>query len=176
MIIIFEGFDKSGKTTLANLLKQKYNFLYFKPTRQINSGLNLEQSIKYDWRFLFDFLNQNNVNVIIDRSFISQYVYSFILRRENILAEYSLYSEYDSLFIEYCEMLNNLEHLVVYCKRSDYTNATDDKVDININQDIKTMYDYFFDTYAINNLITCNFENGIDANFLKIEEKLNGKK
>lgn len=172
MLIIFEGFEKAGKTTLAKKIKEKYNFLYFKPTKQINSGLNLERSIMYDWRFLLDLIHQNDFNLIIDRSFISQYVYSMVLRLNNILKEYNSFDLYNQLFYEYCEKINNIKSLVVYCTRENYQNVVDENVDININKNINEGYNDFFEKFKINNIVNCKFEDGIEKNLKKIEENM----
>jgi hypothetical protein len=171
MIIIFEGFEKSGKTTLSKLLSNEKKYSYFRATNQINSNINLEQSIKHDWRFFLDFAKQCEQNVVIDRSFISQWVYSMILRKENILKEFSNYGEYFDIFANYCHDLNKLDSLVVFCKRENYNEEQDEHINVNKSKIFNETYNEFFKMFRIKNIIECNFEDGIQENLNKILEK-----
>ena len=175
MILIFEGFDKSGKTTLAKKISEKYNFSYFKPTKQINSSINLEESIKHDWRILLDLFSQININIIIDRSFISQWVYSIILRKDLIKKQYGNLEEYNKIFENYCNELNKINSLIIFCKRKNYDNENDEHVNVKDNKLFNFVYDDFFKMFKIKNILKCDFENGIEDNFLKIERKLNNE-
>ena len=106
MILIFEGGEKTGKSTLAEFLKNKlfreYTFgeidnyyKYYRSTHQKDKTIDLEESIKSDWRFFLDIYQQVNFNIIFDRSFISQYVYSMIFRKNNVLKHFSDIKKYD---------------------------------------------------------------------------------
>lgn len=179
MILFFEGFEKSGKTTLAQKMhldrysKLYKDFNYFRSSKQINSDVNLEEAIKYDWRFMLDFLSQVEVNAIFDRSFISQYVYSMILRRENILRHFGDVNPYEKLFLEYCNKLQTIDHLVVYCQRHNYKDEKDEHVDISMVNQIKIMYECFLNhTGKSLNILRCDFEDGIEKNYRKIVRRI----
>ena len=93
-IIFVEGVDQAGKTTkVRQIINADPNqFVYFRSNYQKDSRfagelVNLEESMKHDWRILFDFINQTsdpNKILIVDRGFLSSYVYSLILRHEDL--------------------------------------------------------------------------------------------
>jgi len=174
-LIIFEGFEAAGKTTLCKLLQQSLNCEYFRSTKQINSGLNLESAIQYDWRFMLDFVSQLKYSqtYIFDRSFISQYVYSYILREERILSIFLTLNDYDQVFKWYCSALQDIDHLVVLCTRENYDGVTDEQVSINMADKMKAKYSEFFSDIGSDlNLLTCKFEDGISVNFNKLVKEL----
>jgi hypothetical protein len=72
----------------------------------------LEKSIKYDWRFMIDFLSQIECNICFDRSFISQYVYSYLFRKNNILENYTN-EEYLNIFKQYTQNLYKFNYKYV---------------------------------------------------------------
>lgn len=175
MITIFAGFDHSGKTTLATKLKNsKYNFEYYRSTHQQNKTINLEEAIKHDWRFLLDILQQININIIFDRSFICQYVYSLKFRKDSILNQFKNINKYFELFEEYCKILSNINHRIIFCYRNFYdTFETDNYVDLNLHKEMTASYKDFLKKYSkYLNIINCEFEDGIQFNFNKILENL----
>jgi len=176
-VIIIAGFDETGKTTLVNNIIQNIGGQIFKSTKEINSGIDLEAAIKHDWRFMLDFLGQiyNQDNIIFDRSFICQYVYSKVLRLNNINEHYGSLATYDKIFLSYCDMLAEIPHLIIHCHRQNFTNYFDPHVSVNYSTAIQNEYTRFFNTIGNNlNIIECPFENGIDKNvedvIAKIEE------
>lgn len=172
MILLFEGWEKVGKTTLANKVKDELNFNYFRSSKQINSGINLERAIQYDWRFMIDFLSQIQIDVCFDRSFISQYVYSNLLRKKNILKNYDL-DQYDNVFKQYCDLLSSFNYKIIYCYREQYDDETDDQVDITKVKKANELYYEFFNRFVNkNNLLTCYYEDGTQSNFEKIKRHI----
>lgn len=169
MILLFEGWEKVGKTTLALKCASDLNFQYFRSTKQISSGVNLEQAIQYDWRFMLNFLSQVSIDACFDRSFISQYVYSYMFRKENIKKEYT-FKEYEDLFTNYTNKFLNLGGKIIYCYRQEYNDATDDKVDITRVAEAHQLYLDFFAKFNLNPII-CKYEDGIAANFNKIKKE-----
>jgi len=172
MILLFEGWEKAGKTTLAKKVKNELNFQYFRSNKQINSGIDLEKAINYDWRFMIDFLSQINCNICFDRSFISQYVYSYLFREANILENYTK-EEYFKIFQQYTLNLSTCNYKIIYCTRDCYNNVIDDQVDITKVNEAKHLYTSFFEKCVNkNNLIICNYKDGIKNNFDKIKKEL----
>jgi len=98
--IFLEGVDGSGKTTKAKqLLNIKDNpFVYFRSNYQNGSmfaeePINLEESLKHDWRILEDFINQiwlNKETILVDRGFISSIVYGDVFRGNKDVWKYYL--------------------------------------------------------------------------------------
>ena len=173
MIIIVEGFDRSGKTTLCDLICEKTKIKKFKSSFEIFSKIDLEEAIKHDWRFVLDILSQVEFDIVFDRSFISQYVYSKILRIDNVIHQFKSIGNYDNMFKLYCDKLENIKHLIVYCERQNYIGVIDDKIDVSLNRIAKMEYNVFIAKFCAKlNVIRCNFENGIDNNMNVLETTL----
>lgn len=86
MIIIVEGIDRVGKTTLCNKFKEK-GFLYLKDSINIPSEAVKEMDFdtfslgKIDTTIsLLELLNDAEVNVIMDRLHLTELVYGLIER------------------------------------------------------------------------------------------------
>ena len=79
MKIILEGPDGAGKTTLANQLMEKYGAKYF------HSSSKTENTQDYHIDLLF-----NEGNVVYDRFFIGEYVYSAVFDRQCKLNNHDL--------------------------------------------------------------------------------------
>jgi len=178
MIIIFEGIDKTGKTTLvertmSNLVDQGFEFRYFRSKFQGGKPVNLEEAIKHDWRFMLDFLTQTCFDVVFDRSFISQYAYSMALRPQSVLAQFGSSDAYKELMMNYFEMLKANLFMIVLCTRGDFTGASDNFLKFDIDVVNKLNY-YFYDILSLAkvNFVTCVFEDGIVHNEQKIIESL----
>jgi len=175
MIILVEGVDKSGKSTLIDLfLQQNHAYKKYRSNHQKDKKIDLEVAIKHDWRFFLDICSQTDQNIIFDRSFISQYVYSMIFRKKNILNHFSSIEEYQKIFKEYCIQLSELQYKVFYCFRNDYTNVIDDYLDISYHKKLKEQFTNFFNLFK-NELVitTLNFEDGLQINLQKMILEIN---
>lgn len=175
MIIIFEGPDRCGKTTLAKKVAEHFSIPYFKSSKQGFCEVDLEQGNKHDWRFMLDFLSQTNPNVVFDRSFISQYVYSRIFREENVLKNFESLDKYWDLIRSYYYSLINMPHLIVYCRRKYTPDISDDtiKFDKERFENLSGCFDSFVANYNDNCVRVYDFENGIEHNFNSIISTLN---
>jgi len=91
MIIIFEGTDCVGKTTLLNKVATKLNYPTFKRDRTVlpDAGNAFDCYIEID--LLLDFINQTNINLIVDRLWLSEIVYSEVYGREYNKKAYELF-------------------------------------------------------------------------------------
>jgi len=169
--ILMEGMDNSGKTTLSEVV-QNCGYTLFKSSNEISSGVDLEEAIQHDWRFLLDFIYQTCDYIVFDRSFITQWAYSMKLRQDNILRHYHTFDIYNAIFQRYCDQMMH-DTLIIYCKRGDYRGTDDAKVDMNIGNAVQRRFDYFFRTIGQDlSILTCDFEDGIEGNKLKILRKL----
>lgn len=169
--VILEGMDNSGKTTICDLVN-RCGYRPFKSSNEISSGVDLEEAIRHDWRFLIDFIRQMNTPVVFDRSFITQWAYSMHLRQDNILKHYGSFDNYNEVFRKYCAQMH-IGTLVIFCKRQDYTGTTDDKVDMQIAIDVQERFIQFFNSIGLDlDILECEFEDGIEANKIKILKKL----
>lgn len=91
MIIIFEGPDMTGKTTIAKALAEYLDIPYFKNTLQSQAFLNWKDDpddnfflglIKYSDPYFISYLGQSGASVVIDRAYPSEWVYSALFKRE----------------------------------------------------------------------------------------------
>ena len=92
--IFFDGVDGAGKTYKIRQLLETNAGMYdsFRPSCQIgsrfaNRDVDLEESIKHDWRMIYDFYRTVSLKkkyILVDRGFISSYVYSKVIRQKNI--------------------------------------------------------------------------------------------
>lgn len=135
-LIIFEGNENSGKSTMAEMLREHLSHIgkttlmckrwthksYWAETHTKPDGdpypenWNLEQAFYYDWRFFMEMLtydksNLDNVHVLCDRSFITDFVFKQALYKEHINDRYL------QTYNAYMQTLMRMPHLVVYCKR-----------------------------------------------------------
>ena len=83
-IILLEGADKTGKTTLGKELSARLGIPYFKYTNEHNYWREgkFKEALEYDQTYLLELLKQTGHSMIIDRSWPSEYVYSKIFNRE----------------------------------------------------------------------------------------------
>jgi thymidylate kinase/endonuclease III len=99
-VVIIEGLDKSGKTSLSRLIsKQGFKKSHFGYNKENNRSDIIELYEK-----LFEKTKKNRL--IMDRSFISEYVYGPILRSESRLC--------DDDFTFFMKILIELKALVIY--------------------------------------------------------------
>lgn len=128
MLVIFEGNEDSGKTTLLSAIKTvRPYFVASKRTSfktwwdDYSSGMikypenwDLAESFKHDWRFFLEMLGQDGAKLttfLCDRSFITHMIFAKALYPEtwnSLMDEY--YEAYEH------EMLK-MQHVIVYCKR-----------------------------------------------------------
>lgn len=157
MLVLFEGPDKSGKTTFIKKIKSTYlpdalvckrNSLktYCPDTSNFPIPVDLNASSLWDWRFFLEMHQHNFVshNFLCDRSFVTQMVYQSALHPETRTPEL------DATLVGLEKEIKKYPHLLVYCK-----NRSLDDVDSDIfhmdNRDISIIKRY--DDYIKNECI-----------------------
>lgn len=82
MLIVFEGCDKTGKTTLAKLSSQILRIPYFK--RKGPDKLNEGHPLRcfYELDYLAQMINDTNMDLILDRGWLSEIVYGKVFNRK----------------------------------------------------------------------------------------------
>lgn len=170
MIILIEGVDHTGKTTIADYIHNITNFPVYRSIHQKDRTINLEEASKHDWRFYLDIASQSEQNIIFDRSFISQYVYSSIFRKENILNQFKDFSMYKKQFIKYCETLQRIQYKVIYCTRKNFMYEVDDYIDMSYANTLQDEFSNFFKIINFQNFIEIKYEDGIEYNYNQIRE------
>lgn len=103
-IVIFEGHDKAGKTTIANALAKELDLTVFKVTRD-----------KYFWdpvsyqtyatEAITQIIEKTGLSVILDRSFASDHMYSKLFKRP-----YNYSKGYET-----ADRFGKLDALIVLC-------------------------------------------------------------
>lgn len=91
MIVILEGVNRTGKTTIANELT-KLGYTYFKDlnVEEVINDKTINKKSFYKGRIIatVEFLQYIKINLIIDRYHYSEFVYGLI--RRNYIADYIL--------------------------------------------------------------------------------------
>lgn len=142
-LIFVDGVDGAGKTYKLNQLMETNDptLKRFRSSYQINSQfagspVDLEESSAHDWRILHDFITQtsnNDVTYLIDRGFLSSYVYSKVLRKTNLsqylnaylelftkISEFWIFTREDVQNMELWEIEVNKEFEKIYSQLSSY--------------------------------------------------------
>jgi thymidylate kinase len=108
MIIIVEGIDRVGKTTLCNMLNEEFDIPIhkYKGLIKYNKMDNTEETDKT--LGLVQLLKETNSDIIFDRTFFSDYVYGLFERNYDVdVAIYNfklidkVLSEMDDVFLIY---------------------------------------------------------------------------
>lgn len=83
-IIIFEGVDKSGKSSIAKSLSPLLNIPYYKNSRERNQKRRGETKLmtQYAVPYLLDFLEQVPSDFIMDRNWPSEWCYGQVENRD----------------------------------------------------------------------------------------------
>lgn len=97
-IILFEGVDKSGKTTIAKDLSHILQIPYYKNSMERNQKRRGETKImtQYAVPYLFNFLEQVPCDIIMDRNWPSEFAYGQVEQREIDLEQIRLVDEWAS--------------------------------------------------------------------------------
>src|SRR5579863_147063 len=78
--VVFDGPDRSGKSTIARLLARETGLTYFKHARdkvEASSGSDYSRlMLSYGDPYFVDFLAQTGTCVVIDRHWPAEFVYS----------------------------------------------------------------------------------------------------
>jgi hypothetical protein len=123
MIVAFEGPDRCGKSQIATELASRCGYAYFKNSGEWNTDLRTPEYFKnllvYGGTFLTDFLCQVKPNVLLDRYYPSEWVYSRVFGRES---DEKALKMIDTKFAE-------AGGRIVLCRRKSYDGIKDDVYD-----------------------------------------------
>lgn len=144
MIVIFEGPDMTGKTTIAKACAQELGIPYFKNGIQTDAfkgwlagGENFFHGLmKFADPYFLSYLEQTDASVILDRAYPSEWVYSRAFGRETVdsALEYS-----DSTYAR-------LGAKIIITGRSNYVMKDDlvpDVIGPTKTKEIHELYQYF---------------------------------
>lgn len=142
MVIIFEGFENTGKTEISVALSKALNIPRYKcPTEKgaFNNTYNPEYSLIYETRKFIEFLEQGIIkNVILDRDYPSEYAYGPIFRK------YTYDDlEIDQYITEYDRRLYPHNVTIVFCYKPKYKEYYDEVVDVSYKGEVENRYREF---------------------------------
>lgn len=126
-LIIVEGVDRSGKSTIGKLLAQSLQIPYFKPANDkdaLKDNDRTSKMLRICDPYMVDFFKQTKFSAVIDRHFPSEWCYSHVLGRET--DEEGVW-ESDRLFSE-------IPAKILIFKRKSYEGVSDD--DPRLNQEM----------------------------------------
>lgn len=140
MILSLEGPDKVGKSEIAKELSQCTGTPVFKNTGEWSTDLKDSSYFKnllvYGGTFLIDFLQQTKTDVILDRHYPSEWVYSQYFGRET---EMAVLKKIDEKFWD-------LGGKIVICRRKNYDGIQDDLhhyIDAGVLVKLDALYEEF---------------------------------
>lgn len=159
-IILFEGHDDSGKSNIATELSKQTNIPYFKCSlehkmfKQVDCDFDQEHQLKYDTLKFIQLIQQNVINnVIVDRDYVSEYVYGKLFREEKYNTNNCDYyvKLYDRMYF-----LTNL--LIILTHKPDLNDYKDELVNLT---DAKRVYKRYitFLNFTINNVLMLDTTN-----------------
>jgi len=145
-IIIFDGPDQCGKTEIAKKLSKVIGIPYFKNENERQEFKDDDKDYfmnmtKYSDPFFISYLKQSKANIILDRSYPSEYVYCKAFNRD---------TDWDTLkWID--KQYAKLNALIIICHRSEYTLADDlcpDRLNVNKITELDKYYKQFVKSYT----------------------------
>jgi len=145
MIIILEGPDNSGKTTIAKELSRRSGISYYKFPKQNEAVQQLETAniTRYASTFFADFIQQVPVNVIMDRHYPTEMVYAKALGRP-----------YDYEIIRYLDnQFAKANACIVICMKKSYEGFHDDLIPDEYINSIIAEYQSFCDWSIVKNIL-----------------------
>jgi len=123
MIILFEGVDDTGKTTIANELSKVINVPVYKNETQKtlyneHNEKHFELLLKFGGNVELQLMELLKPDIIFDRSFVSEFAYARAFDRKS-----------DDKFVHYLSLkYNALGTIIVYCYKDNIDDVFDDEV------------------------------------------------
>lgn len=138
-ILIVEGPDKSGKSTVGKLIAKELNIPYFKPKND-KEALNLDtdfssKMLQYCDPYFVDMLQQTKFSLVIDRHFPSEWCYSSVMGRKTD----------EERIWKTDELFSKISAKILIFKRNSYAGEQDEDVRINdkVLEKLSSKYDEF---------------------------------
>lgn len=156
MLIYVEGIDKAGKTTFITNFSRDFNIQIFKKT--IPNSITLSQHHHYFKGMGFSIVELSKIfkfNCLIDRSFISDFIYSNRIKREYDLSIWREWENYHS----------HVDVIVLYFYVDEVTfkKRLDFDPDIYMNFDEYTYYTSLYEEYLLHTSLPYIMLNGSDT-------------
>ena len=120
MIIAFEGVDRCGKTEISRELSRQHGLPVFKNTGEWSTDLKdatyFKNLLVYGGTFLIDFISQVKPDVIFDRYYPSEWVYSRYFNRDTN----------DDILRKIDQKFSDIGGKIILCRRKSYHGIFDD--------------------------------------------------
>lgn len=140
MMIVLEGPDMTGKSEIAKGLALRLHHSYFKNSDEWSTDLRtpeyFKNVLKYGGPFLTSFLCQVKPNVIMDRYYPSEWVYSKAFNRLT----------YETILTKIDESFAAAGGKIVLCRRKNYEGIKDDLhdyIDSSFLEKLDVLYEKF---------------------------------
>jgi thymidylate kinase len=117
-LIVFEGLDQSGKTSIAQILAKRIGYSYFKnPSEKKQFYIDDNRTTWIvEGTYLFNLVEQGVVSkTILDRHLPSEYAYSYAYNRKTDQAK----------IVEFDVKLAELGAIIVFCFKDSYDGYND---------------------------------------------------
>jgi thymidylate kinase len=118
VIIVFEGPDNSGKSTIAKQLSELSGLPYYKNPRErsLKAAGEIGLVTRYAGLWFADFIQQVPVACILDRHYVSEWAYTIVEQRER---DEILLRHIDTLFAK-------AGAFIIICTKKNYDGYTDE--------------------------------------------------
>lgn len=151
LIVVVEGLERTGKTTLCKEF-EKRGFVYFKDFNRINyhDVTSLEGRLDTTLTFLQN-LSENGVNVVVDRLHLSEYSYGNVFRKLQGTAKNVDYID---------NAISKLNSVLIYCKDNDFEEYKKRmllKYTPEYVEKLSNTFEYYFDKSEIKNKFEYEF-------------------
>ena len=160
--IIFEGFDNTGKSTIAAALSKRLGIPLFKndlhDTLFAGGDVTYYHNLKVASPSLVQFMQQTwgpLDGVIMDRFIPSEYAYAMAYNRQT---DYDLIWELDS-------KLADLDFMTILCVKKDIPNFEDEFVDAEMNNTVTNFYLDYLAESRMKSLILDTSDQDIEKQF-----------
>lgn len=171
MMVALEGPDMCGKTQIASALVTRMGFRYFKNSGEWKTPITSPEYFKtllvYGGSFLTDFLCQVRPNVILDRYYPSEWVYSCVFKRDT---DHETLEKIDRKFSE-------AGGKIVVCRRKSYQGIKDDlheQVDSKKLEQIDAGYADFLEWTKCKSMCLWVDDEDLEREILEIRSFLEG--
>lgn len=138
MIILFEGVDNSGKTTIAQEFARMNNYSYFKYSSIDKQSISDQQrQLVHEAEEMYSIALLKSLpfcNIVIDRHYPSDYAYGQLYRNQSIKSIVKIDQAFASL----------TNHLIVICHKNDSSFKHDDFIPHEDYDKLRSLYFEFF--------------------------------
>ncbi len=161
-IILFDGVDHVGKTSIAKELSKFLDIPYFKFVNHNYWDKNeYELATKFDQPFLAELLRQTNYSIILDRGYPAEFAYGTVYER-NI--DYDLIDRIDKMFAD-------LNTTIIFCSK-DNNREKDEKVTLDKYEKLSYAYGLFSSMTKCNKIFLNTTSQDVVIQLKTITERL----